>query len=260
MDFSRRLDIYEELANDRKILCIIQARMGSERLRGKVMKDILGKPMITYTLNRTLKSKYIDQVVLATSTKATENTMVDYLENNGYNVFRGDETNVLKRYYNAVKEFGGNIIMRITGDCPLIDPVVIDQVITYYLANDFEYVRVDVPDTFIRGFDVEIFSKEALKRVYNIASKIEGDSPYKEHVTLYMYKHPEEFKISTFKGSELYNRNYRLCVDTKEDFELISRIYTYFKDEYVSGRDVIKYLDNNPQIANINGSIQQKHV
>ena len=145
-----------------KILCIIQARMGSERLKGKVMKTVLGKPMITYTLNRTMKSRYIDQVVLATSDQETENPMVDYLTNEGYHVFRGSENNVLSRYVETKNAFGGDIIIRITGDCPCIDPVVIDQIITYFLAHEFDYVRVDVPDSFIRGFDVEIFTGKAL--------------------------------------------------------------------------------------------------
>ena len=243
-----------------KILCIIQARMGSERLRGKVMREVMGKPMVSYTLDRTLKSRYIDQVVLATSDKDTENPMVEYLTEHGYNVFRGDENNVLSRYVEAEKVYGGDIIMRITGDCPFIDPVVIDEVITYFLAHDFYYVRVDVPDSFIRGFDVEIFTKEALERVYEISKGIPGESPYKEHVTLYMYRHPEEFCVSTFQGSELYNRNYRLCVDTPEDFELVTKIYEHFRDAYVSGKDVIHFLDEHPEIAGINQSIEQKHV
>ncbi|MCI8669528.1 MAG: NTP transferase domain-containing protein [Lachnospiraceae bacterium] len=243
-----------------KILCIIQARMGSERLRGKVMREILGKPMITYTLDRTLKSRYIDQVVLATSDKDTETPMVEYLTDHGYNVFRGDENNVLSRYVEAEKAYDGDIIMRITGDCPLIDPVVIDEVITYFLAHNFDYVRVDVPDSFIRGFDVEIFTKSALKRVYEITGEIPGDSPYKEHVTLYMYRHPEEFCVSTFRGSELYNRNYRLCVDTTEDFQLVTRIYEHFGDRFVNGKDVIRFLDEHPEIAGINQNIEQKHV
>ncbi len=242
-----------------KILCIIQARMGSERLPGKVMKNILNEPMITYTLDRAKKSKYIDEVVLATTEKESENPMVDYLTSNQYNVFRGDENNVLKRYVDAVEAYGGDIIIRITGDCPFIDPTIIDQVITYFLTNTYEFIRVEVPSKFIRGFDVEVFTKEAMNRVYNIASKIEGDSPYKEHVTLYMYKHPEEFLVGSFEGSLLYQKNYRLCVDTKEDFELVKLIYEYFKDKYISGKEVIQYLDTHPEMAQINQDIEQKH-
>ena len=140
-----------------KIICIVQARMGSERLPGKVMRPILGKPMIAYTLERLKKSRYIDEVVLATSVKDTENEMVEYLESQNYQVFRGSEDYVLERYVDAVKKFGGDIVIRITGDCPLIDPVMVDQIITYYLANDFDYVGVDtMGGNYIRGFDVEM--------------------------------------------------------------------------------------------------------
>ncbi|MBE5926089.1 MAG: 3-deoxy-manno-octulosonate cytidylyltransferase [Lachnospiraceae bacterium] len=241
-----------------KILCIIQARMGSERLPGKVMKELGGKPMIEHTLRRVAGSDRVDQVVLATSDKESENVMVDYLTKKGFPVFRGDENNVLKRYVDCEEMYRGDIIIRVTGDCPFIDPDIIDNVITYFLINDYDYVRLDVPDTFVRGFDVEIFTKNAMLRVYDITKNIEGDSPYKEHVTYYMYKHPEEFKIGYVKGSELYTKNYRLCVDTPQDFELVTNIYNHFNDEWVGAGEIVKYLDENPDIAKINQDVIQK--
>lgn len=243
-----------------KTVCIIQARMGSERLPGKVMKDIMGKPMITYTLDRVKKSKYIDEVILATSEKETEQPMVDYLKANQYIVFRGEENHVLKRYYDAASYYKADTVIRITGDCPLIDATIIDQVITYFNMNTYDYVRLNVPETFIRGFDVEIFSMKALERVYQIANQIEGDSPYKEHVTLYMYQHPEEFQIGIVKGSEYYQKPYRLCVDTKEDYELVKTVYEHFKDRYISAKEVIAYLDSHLELAQMNQAIHQKTV
>ena len=241
-----------------KVLCIIQARMGSERLPGKVMKELGNKPMIEHTLCRVAGSDRVDQVVLATSDKESENVMVDYLTENGWCVFRGDENNVLKRYVDCEEAYKGDIIIRVTGDCPFIDSDIIDNVITYFLINDYDYVRLDVPDTFIRGFDIEIFTREAMLRVYEITKSIEGDSPYKEHVTYYMYKHPEEFKIGYVKGSELYSKDYRLCVDTPEDFELVTTIYNHFNDEWVSAKEIVKFLDENPEIAKINQNVIQK--
>lgn len=256
-----------------KILCIVQARMGSERLPGKVIKPLLGKPMIIYTLDRLAKSKYIDEVVLATSKEEKEQPLVEVLQTAGYKFFRGNEKNVLKRYRDAAEEFRGDIIIRVTGDCPFIDSKIVDNVITYFRMNDYDYVRLDVPNSFVRGFDVEIFTKEALDEAYNAIinfSKIEDSNGkfdnediqkfnmYKEHVTYYMYKHPEQFKIGYVKGSELYNKNYRLCVDTKEDFQLVENIFNHFKDEFVSSKDVIKYLDNNPEISRINENVIQK--
>lgn len=239
-----------------KILAIIQARMGSERLPGKVIKPIINKPMITYTLERLKKSRYIDEIILATSNLEKDNRLEEVAVSCGFTVFRGEENNVLKRYKEASEIHNGDIIIRITGDCPLIDPLIVDEAICYYLINNFDYVRLDVPDSFIRGFDVEIFSKEALEITYNSAI----DEQYKEHVTLYMYKHPEKFKIGYIKGTDFYNKNYRLCVDTHEDFEVVKRIYEHFNDEYVTSKAVVKYLDENPQIACINLDIIQKDV
>lgn len=240
-----------------KILCIVQARMGSERLYGKVMKDLMGKSMIEYTLSRLKLSRYVDDIVLATTDKQEDKILVEYSLKKGYNVFCGDENNVLKRYKDASDKYKGDVIIRVTGDCPLIDSTIVDNVITYFLSNTYDYVRLDVPDTFIRGFDVEIFSKQTLDRVYDIVSNIE-DNMYREHVTLYIYRHLEEFKIGFVKGTEYYKKNYRLCVDTLEDFEVVKNIYMHFNDMYVSARDIVDYLDNNRYILEINSNVHQK--
>lgn len=239
------------------IISIVQARMGSERLPGKVIKPILGKPMILYVLDRLSKSKYLNNIILATSLLDSELPLIEIVSEAGYEVFRGDENNVLKRYYDANKKYKGDIIIRVTGDCPMIDPYIVDNVISYYLAYDYDYVRLDVPNTFIRGFDVEVFSKDALDRVFEKVSEID-DKQYKEHVTLYMYKHPNEFKVGYVKGDKLYNKNYRLCVDTEEDFEVISKVYDHFQDEYVKGKDVVKFLDMNMNVVYINIGVEQK--
>ncbi|APQ97962.1 cytidylyltransferase domain-containing protein [Clostridium botulinum] len=249
-----------------KVLCVVQARMGSERLPGKVIKPIMDKPMILYTLNRLNKSKYIDEIILATSIENKEQPLVDIVEKEGFKVFRGEENNVLKRYKDTVDKFGGDIIIRVTGDCPLIDPTIVDNVITYFKMNNFDYIRLDVPNSFIRGFDVEIFWKESLYKSYNIVNSLEDNyeekgftkENYFEHVTLYIYNHREEFKVGYVKGEDFYNKEYRLCVDTKEDFVLVNNIYKHFKNEYVTSREVVEYLDKNPSIANINISIQQR--
>lgn len=239
-----------------KTLCIVQARMGSERLQGKVIKPILGKSMILYTLDRLSKCRHIDQLVLATSTMDREEPLVKVVEEASYTVFRGDEVNVLKRYKDAVDRFSGDIIIRVTGDCPLIDFNIVDNVISYFKMYNYDYVRLDVPNSVIRGLDVEVFSKEALDKVYKLVDKEE----YKEHVTLFMYRHPEIFNISYVKGEEFYNKDYRLCVDTKEDFELVSKIYEHFKHEYVSSKEVVKFLESNLELAKINSDIMQKRV
>lgn len=241
-----------------KVICIVQARMGSERLPGKVIKPISGKPMILYTLERLKGCSYIDEVILATSDKSTEKPLVEIVENAGFNVFRGNETDVLKRYAAACKKYKGDVVLRVTGDCPLIDKTIVDNAVSKFLMYDYDYVRLDVPDSFIRGFDVEVFSKEALERVYKLTQN--SEECYREHVTLYMYRHPEQFKIGYVKGDKFYAKDYRLCVDTAEDFEVVSKIYEHFKDEFVSAKEIVKYLDANPEIAEINNVIVQKKV
>lgn len=212
-----------------KVLCIVQARMGSSRLPGKVMKDINGKPMITYTLEALKKCRYIDEVVLATSNKKIDDPLAEYVKTLGIEVFRGDEDNVLERYKLASDKYKGDVIVRVTGDCPLINPIICDNVITKYLMYDYDYVRLDVPNSFQRGFDTEVFSKESLEKVYSIACSEQNIDKkefahFREHVTLYIYNHRDEFKVGVVQGEERYfaNKEINLSVDTEEDFKLVA--------------------------------------
>ncbi|WP_294156553.1 glycosyltransferase family protein [uncultured Clostridium sp.] len=214
-----------------KVLCIVQARMDSKRLPGKVMKKIANKYMISYTLNSLRDCRYIDEIVVATSILKNNDILCKYVKNIGFNVFRGSEENVLKRYKNAADKYSGDIIVRITGDCPLISPLIIDNVITKFLMYDYDYLRLDVPNTFQRGFDTEVFSKKTLDKVYSIVcseenlKKKEYDK-FREHVTYYIYTHNEDFKIGYVKGEDEYykNRNVNLSVDTVEDFRRVQQI------------------------------------
>ncbi|MBZ9624569.1 glycosyltransferase family protein [Clostridium sp. FP2] len=249
-----------------KVICVVQARMGSERLPGKVIKPILGKPMILYTLDRLSKSRYIDKLILATSEKETEEPLVNVCENEGYEVFRGHEANVLKRYKDAVDYYMQSdedvAVVRVTGDCPLIDPIIVDNVITHFMMYDYDYVRLDVPDSFARGFDVEVFSRKALDVVYDKVNikNIENSKYdiYREHVTLYMYRHTEELKVGYVKGEELYFKDYRLCVDTEEDFEVVENIYNNIDKEMIISKEIIKYLNDNLGVAMTNIEVVQK--
>lgn len=214
-----------------RIICIVQARMGSERLPGKVMKLIGDKPMIRYTLDALKKSKYIDDIVLATSTLSINDSLADYVQKSGFNVYRGSEDNVLERYKKAAEKYNGDVIIRITGDCPLINPIVVDNVITKFLMYDYDYVRLDVPDTFVRGFDTEVFSKKSLDKVYDIVCSKENMNnedfnPYREHVTYYIYNHKDEFKVGYVKGEGKYyeNKDVNYSVDTIEDFNRINDV------------------------------------
>lgn len=238
------------------VTCIVQARTGSTRLPGKVLKEVLGMPMILATLKRLQKSKYIDQLILATSNKPQDEPLYNTVKSAGFEAFRGDENNVLLRYVQCIEKYGGDTVIRVTGDCPLIDPQIVDHVITKHGMYHYDYIRLDVPNTFIRGFDVEVFSREALMKTYSLAK----DEKYTEHVTYYMYSHRDEFSVGIVEGEEIYRRNYRLCVDTPEDFELVTKIYEHFNDLYVGASEVVKLLDGKEELANINREIIQKHV
>ena len=214
-----------------KIICIVQARMGSERLQGKVMREINGKPMISYTLNSLKKSRYIDQIILATSTLAINDPLSEYVLDNGFELYRGSEENVLERFKLVSDKYSGDIIIRVTGDCPLIDPLIVDNVVTKFMMYDYDYVRLDVPETFQRGFDVEVFSKSALDKVYELVCSDENINkeeynPYREHVTYYIYNNQEQFKVGYVKGEGKYyeNRDINLSVDTIDDFERVKEI------------------------------------
>lgn len=230
--------------------------MGSSRLKGKVLRKINGYPLIILNLKRLEKSVKIDQLILATSNKAEDDPLYEMVKAGGYKVFRGDEENVLKRYMDCALKYGGDVIVRVTGDCPLIDPDIVDNVISYYQMYDYDYVRLDVPDTFIRGFDVEVFSIQALEKTFELAA----EDRHREHVTAYMYHHPELFSIGKVCGEGLFSKEYRLCVDTIEDFTIVSKVYEHFKNIYIPAGEVVKFLDNNPDIAAINNEVTQKHV
>lgn len=238
------------------VTCIIQARMSSTRLEGKVLKEICGYPMICLELERLKKSKYIDKVVVATTVLKEDDVLYETLTQKGYDVYRGCSENVLKRYVDCVNEIGGDTIVRIIGDCPAIDPIIVDNVITNFNMYDYDYVKLDVPQTFIRGFDVEVFSKEALLRTFSLASEVK----HKEDVTNYIYDNKDKFLVGEVKGTELYEKNYRLCVDEAEDFALVSNIFNHFDDIYVSSKEIVNYLDENSEVAVMNAKIMQKEA
>ena len=243
-----------------KIICIIQARMGSERLPGKVIKPIKGVPLIGYTIDRLKRSRYIDEIILATSDKEQDDKLVDVAQEYKIECFRGSEENVLERYVKCAKKYNGDIIIRITGDCPLIDPIIVDNVITKLIMYRYDYVRLDVPNTFIRGFDVEVFTKECLLKTYNIVNEIYGEiiNKYKEHVTLFIYENKELFNIGYVLGEKEFYRDYRICVDTIEDFQVVENIIENLKEDELRFSNIVSYIDES-NINYINKETVQKN-
>ncbi len=240
----------------RKTVAIIQARMGSTRLPGKVLKEIVGKPILWHIIARVQQSTQIDEVVIATTNNKEDDELQKFLINTGVSFFRGSEDNVLERYYLAAKKYGATAIVRLTGDNPLVDPIIIDDTIRFFHNNSFRYVS-DEKRTLPLGLGCEVFSFELLEEAYINAS--EGYE--KEHVTPYMYFKQDSIGCYSIN----WNRellNYRLTIDTIEDFECISEIYRQLyrgnHDFYL--REIIKFIDAHPEITLINSAIKQKGV
>jgi spore coat polysaccharide biosynthesis protein SpsF len=240
-----------------KVIAIIQARMGSTRLPGKILKEVLGKPLLKYQIERIKKVKSIDQIVVATTNKEEDNQIVEFCIEQSLPYYRGSEEDVLERYFQTALQFNADIIVRLTSDCPIIDPNIIENVINYYMQNEFDYVSNTLKRTFPRGMDTEVFSFKVLKKAF-----IKADEPhFREHVTPYLYLNPNIFKLGSIE-SDFNNSQYRLTVDTTEDFNLIQKIIKelYPDNGEFSLEEVIKWLKSNPDWAELNSHIEQKKL
>ena len=238
-------------------VAIIQARMGSSRFPGKVLKKINGKPMIEQVIRRVKLSRKIDKVALAIPDTPSDDILFQLAKRLNTICIRGSEKNVLSRYLKAARETKANIIIRITGDCPLIDPKIIDEMLDKFEKENCDHLLNDAKyKGHPRGFDVDIFSFKALKNSANLTAK----NYHKEHVTTFILDHPEIFKIRYYKAPKhLYRPNYRLCVDEKLDLVLARKIFEHFKPrENFGAEEIIGYLDKNPKVAAINKDVKQK--
>jgi glutamate-1-semialdehyde 2,1-aminomutase len=226
-----------------KIVAIVQARMGSTRLPNKVMKDVAGIPMIGVLLFRLQKSKKIDQIILATSADEKNFDMVDYVQRLGYKVYLGKEDDVLDRFYKAASLYNADIIVRITGDCPLVDPDIVDSMVDTFSRNTCDYMSNANPPTFPDGLDVEVFTYRSLKIAWEKAEeKFE-----REHVTPFIR---ENNCFSTFNFSnDMDLSNSRWTVDEYEDLEVVRSIFeNFFPRKDFNWKEVVSLQNKNPNI------------
>lgn len=241
----------------KKIVAIIQARMGSTRLPEKVLKDLMGKPMIWHIVERAKQAKTLEQVVVATSIDDDDTPLYQYLVDNGIPCIRGSNDDVLARYFQSASEVQADVIVRLTGDNPLIDFKMLDNTVEYFLQSNLPYVAtVDVPSIakpIPLGVGCEVFSFEILKEAF-----LHANQEYeREHVTPYMYqKNVDRNNVLPSQYS------YRITVDTSEDFECIRRIYEllYNGVHDFCTDEVIQCMESDPKIAAINSSIVQKKL
>ncbi|NFN86288.1 acylneuraminate cytidylyltransferase [Clostridium sporogenes] len=243
-----------------KVVCIVQARMGSTRLSGKVLKKICGKTVLEHDIDRLRRIKNIDEIVIATTILEKDNAIVKVCKRSGVKYFRGSEEDVLSRYYYAAKYNDADVVVRITSDCPLIDPEVSENIIQYYLdnKNKYDYVSNTIERTYPRGLDTEVFSFNVLKRAFKEAI-ITRD---REHVTPYIWDNPKLFKLAQYKNNKDYS-SLRWTLDTEKDFQLINKIYSLLyihMNSKFQFENILNIYDEHPELYDINKEIMQKRI
>jgi spore coat polysaccharide biosynthesis protein SpsF len=236
-----------------KVVAIIQARMGSTRLPGKVLLDLAGASILSRVLERVRRADSIDEVVVATTDKPSDNVIAQECLRYQIPVFRGQEEDVLDRYYRAAVSANADVVVRITSDCPLIDPEITDKTVQAFLAERPEYASNCLVRTYPRGLDTEVMTLRALERTWRKATQ-----PYERaHVTPYIYEHPGEFKLLSVTGEADYS-GHRWTVDTPEDLEFVRSVYARLNLNQFSWRDVLDLMKREPELAELNRSVAQK--
>jgi spore coat polysaccharide biosynthesis protein SpsF len=237
------------------IVAIIQARMGSTRLPGKVLKDLNGESMLWRVVSRLQRSRMLNDVLVATTNCQADDEIAAECSRHSVRISRGDQDDVLDRYFRAAQLIKADIIVRITSDCPLIDPGITDKTVGAFLAGRPDYASNTLERTYPRGLDAEVMSFETLERTWRLAS-----ARYeREHVTPYIYERPMEFKLLSVTGGEDQSC-YRWTVDTQEDLAFVRAVYDRMGTIVFSWRDVLDLLEREPSLPDLNRSVRQKNL
>lgn len=241
-----------------KTVATIEARMASSRLPGKILLPILGRPMLELLIERVKQSKKIEEIIIATTTDPSDDILVKKSRDWQVGIYRGSTNDVLDRVLTAAKKYQADVIVELTGDCPLLDPEIIDEAIETFQRSKVDYVaNITLGAPFPRGLDVQVFPTPILARL----AKETTDPFDREHVSLYIYSHPEKFRLKKIAPSFLNKfQNLRLTVDTEKDLELVRRIYhlLYFKKRFFTTSDILSLFKRFPNLAMINQEVSQK--
>lgn len=230
-----------------KILALLQARLKSRRLPGKVLRVVDGKPLLGHLVSRLKCSRLIDEIVIATSSNPEDKKILRFAKASHVKVFAGSENDVLDRAYQAVKQVGGDIIVRITGDSPLLDPWWLDRLIRFYLKNRKNLDWVAFSKSFPEGQNAEVFSFEILETAWK-----EAELPSeREHFTSFIWKQPSRFRIHRIEAKKDYSK-YRWTVDEPSDLKLVRAV---LKKKLFRMEQIAAFLDKNLQIKSLNASI-----
>ncbi len=237
------------------IAAIIQARMGSTRFPGKVLMDIGGQTMLARVIHRVQRAKMLDRVIIATTTETRDDVIIEEADRLGVSVYRGSESDVLYRYYQAALEYKVEVVVRITSDCPLIDPELTDDIIRRFIEAHppYDYASNGLERTYPRGLDVEVMWFKVLFCAWR-----EAKEPYQRvHVTPFIKEHPERFRLLSVTGGQ--GKELRWTVDTPEDLTFMRAVYEKFNNsDTMQWREVLDLIEREPEIAAINRHIQQK--
>lgn len=242
-----------------RIVATIEARMTSSRLPGKVLMDCQGKPMLELMIERLRRVSAIDQIVIATTSNTADNDIEQLAHRLNVGCFRGSEENVMERVLGAAKTYGADVIVETTGDCPLIDPEIIHLVIQDYLSNDVDYAANILDRTYPIGMDTQVFSTLVLEDAFSRTN----DPHDHEHVSLFIYRHPEIYTLFNRSAPEHhYDPELRLTLDTIEDYVVINTIYSalYAKNPAFKLDEILSYLNEHPEVRSINSSIKHRWV
>lgn len=241
-----------------KVVCIVQARMGSTRLPGKIFLKLSGKPVLEHVVSRLQLAKRLDAIVVAAPVSPENDRIERFIKTRfpDIMVYRGSERDVLDRYYRAAKVATADIVVRVTSDCPLIDPNLVDRVVVA-LQQDVDYASNTFPTrTYPRGMDTEVIRMNALARLWCKATSADD----REHVTLYLRMHPHLFSVASVKNPTDFSR-YRLTIDEPLDFQFLTSLYRYFRAGSIPYlRNVMTILKAHPELAKINMEVKQKHA
>ena len=245
----------------KKVGIIIQARMGSTRLPGKVLKLLdKGEKVLDVLIKRMKLCKKVDEIIIATTPGKLNSLIIDVTKTHNVSHFIGSEKNVLERYYEAAKQHNLDIVIRVTSDCPFVDPKLMDEMIIFYKNNNFDYVRnVDQSTNFVRGFEIEIFGFNVLEKIFSLAEK----DLEREHVTYYIYTHPEIFTMYSYNLNNLKKfANLRLTIDEKDDLLMCREVYKKLKEKGksidFSVFDIYDIIEENPELMDINKNLVRK--
>lgn len=235
-----------------KTVAIIQARMASTRLPGKVLADVAGRPMLHFVVTRAQRAKNLDQVVVATSTEASDDLIAEFCATERIAVFRGNESDVLDRYRNAAERFAAGVVVRLTADCPLLDAEVIDKTVDFFRRGDFDYASNTIEPTYPDGLDTEVFTRAALETAWRDA-RLKSE---REHVTPYIHKNPEMFRLGIARHTTDLS-GARWTVDEPQDLEFVRAVYAHFGRTDFGMMEIIEMLTAQPQLSRINCDLER---